>query len=210
MKKLLIILFTGTLIAGCSNGEISKEPETEGERGIEATDADKQDEVKQNTADDSKESSDSSGLKIEAKDQPDLGIGDTAKVDTIEGTFELTLESVEIIEDELDGEESTLDSLILLDITLKNTTDETLQAENLLGNFEVTDSLDGTGNPDSAEYFDSVDKMEGPVESDEELSGQFITDIYDKDEYYFRIRSGYAGSGKSNNVVFTINVDEAK
>lgn len=152
----------------------------------------------------------SNDLGIEEEDQLDLGIGDTAKVDSIHGVFELTLDSAEIIEDELDGEMSQLDDLILLGLTVKNTSDETLDVEDIMGNFEVTDSLDGTGFSDGADYFDSVEKLTGELEPGEELEGEFITDIYDKDEYYFRLRSGFSGSGQSNSVVFTFTAEEAK
>ncbi|CDO01811.1 hypothetical protein BN988_00257 [Oceanobacillus picturae] len=144
------------------------------------------------------------------EDQLNLAIGDTGTFDTTLGTYDITLNSAKIIEEELDGEASQLDNLILLDITVRNTSDRSLQVEDLLANLEVTHDLEGTGSSNAADYFDSVDEIAGEIAPEEEVNGQFIADISKEEKYFFRKKVGNIAAETSNQVIWTIPAEEAK
>lgn len=226
MKKLLLmltILFVSTVILSACNDEKDK-PNGEEDSGenLEETiegsnnednDTDKSDD-KSTEEDDSasKETDDSSKgekFETETEDQLELSIGDTGKFDSDLTTYEITLDDAEIIE-EIDGEQSLADSFILLDLTVKNTGEETYSVEDLLYGLEVTDNPDSSGYQDYSEEFESVEQMTGELAPGEEMSGQYITEIYKSDVYYFRLRSGIAASGSSNQVTWVIPVTDVK
>jgi hypothetical protein len=145
-----------------------------------------------------------------AEDQLDLGIGDTGAFDTTLGTYEMTLNSAKLLGAEFDGEETLLDELILLDITIKNVSDNEMKIEELMESMGVSSDLDGSNSYDGAEDFDSIEKFEGVLAPGEEKTGQFITDVYTAEEYYFKKDSGNITGGSSNQVIWTIKADEAQ
>ncbi|MBB5147066.1 hypothetical protein HNQ35_002283 [Cerasibacillus quisquiliarum] len=214
MKRLTLILTallisTFMLVACSDDKDEVKESDNnvvneENNDGKDNEDAEKDDDSKDN--DDSGKST----SEITTEDQLDLKLGDTGKFDTTLGTYEMTVTSAKIIDSELDGNEPYNYGFILLDITIKNTSNHDLDAEDLMVSMEVTDNLDGSGHIDSSGAFESVQELEGTIKPGEELSGQFITDIYDSDEYYFRKKEGNVAGGSSNQVIWTIPADEAK
>ncbi|MCG3420737.1 hypothetical protein [Oceanobacillus jordanicus] len=217
MKKGLVALLVliALIISACSDEEGSTNDEEQNlEETIEGNNKDEQeDEEKENdtSVEDEEDSEDVSGpFETQTEDQLDLTIGDTGRFDTDLTTFEITLEDAEIIEGELDGEQPQFDSIILLDITIKNTGEETHPVQDLMYGLEVTSDLRGTGMQNGVEYFDSVEEMTGELASGEEITGQFITEIRDAEEYYFRLRSGITGSGASNEVIWTIPDKEVR
>ncbi len=148
------------------------------------------------------------GFGIETPDQIGLKVGDTGYFDDTMGTFEITVNSAELL-DELDGEESQADHFFLMNITINNTGEETWNAQDFLYGLRVTDDLEMTGYGDYAESFDSVEQMTDDIAPNEESTGQFVTEVYDGDTYYFKMRSGITeGSGQSNNVVWEIAKEE--
>ncbi|GAQ19903.1 ABC transporter substrate-binding protein [Oceanobacillus picturae] len=210
MKKSLVVLLVliALIISACSEKDTTnKEEEQNLDESMEGN-SDEEQEVEEEDSDSSE--NEGGGFETQTEDQLDLTIGDTGRFDTDLTTFEITLNDAEIIEGELDGVESQYDNLILLDITLKNTGEEVHPVQDLMYGFEVTDYLEGTGVQNAAEFFDSVDEMSGELAPGEEISGQFITDIYEAEEYYFRLRSGITGSGASNEVIWTIPEKEAR
>ncbi|CDO01809.1 hypothetical protein BN988_00255 [Oceanobacillus picturae] len=216
MKKRLVVLFVLLVMvfSACSNEEgSSNEEEQKLDESIEGNNngEEKEEEIDNDTSEEDEDSEGvSGGFETQTEDQLDLTIGDTGRFDTDLTTFEITLEDAEIIEGELDGVEPQFDSLILLDITLKNTGEMVYPVQDLMYGFEATDYLEGTGVQNAAEFFDSVKEMTGELAPGEEVSGQFITDIHEAEEYYFRLRSGITGSGASNEVIWTIPAEEAK
>ncbi|MFD1171470.1 hypothetical protein [Oceanobacillus picturae] len=217
MKKWLVVLLVMVtfVFSACSNEEESSNDE---EQNLDETmegnnnEDEQEEEESTNEEDSSKEDEEraSGPFETQTEDQLDLTIGDTGRFDTDLTTFEITLEDAEIIEGELDGEQPQFDSIILLDITIKNTGEETHPVQDLMYGLEVTSDLRGTGMQNGAEYFDSVEEMTGELASGEEITGQFITDIRDAEEYYFRLRSGITGSGASNEVIWTIPDKEVR
>ncbi|RDW21719.1 hypothetical protein [Oceanobacillus chungangensis] len=179
----------------------TEEPVEDTEKGTDSTQEDDS-----NTGEDSATSK--NDLNINTKDQLDLKIGDTGKFDTTIGQFEITLDNAKLITDGLDGEVSQLDDLILLDITIKNTSGKTMLLEEILQSTVVKDDLESTGTSNGAEYFDSVEELKGEIADGEEISGQFITDVYESEEYYLAQESGAIAAGTTNQVIWTIPVSE--
>lgn len=141
----------------------------------------------------------------EAEDQLDLSLGDTGSFVTTLGTYDMTVTSAELKEYEFEGIESELDLWILLDVTIKNTSDEPLNAEDLMSSMELTEDEEGSGYMDSSGAFESVEAFEGDIAPGEEQSAQFIAYAYDEDTYYFRKSSGNIAGGSSNQVSWKIN-----
>lgn len=215
MKRLTLILtalFISTfMLAACSDDkDEAKESDNnvvneENNDGKNNDDAEKDDDSKDNDGDSGKNSS-----EITTEDQLDLKMGDTGKYDTTLGTYEVTLTSAKLLGSEYEGIKSQLDGFILFDIKVKNTSNIDLEIDDILVSLEVTDNLDGSGFGDASAAFDSVEGLTGTLKPDEELSGQFITEVYDADKYYFRTLSGIVAGGGSNQVIWTIPADEAK
>ncbi|HEY4601395.1 MAG TPA: hypothetical protein VIG73_09020, partial [Cerasibacillus sp.] len=85
-----------------------------------------------------------------------------------------------------------------------------LKADDIMSSIEITDNLEGSGYTDSAGAFESIQELTGTIKSGEEITGQFITDIYEADVYYFRENPANVDIGVTNQVVWTIPADEAK
>lgn len=146
----------------------------------------------------------------EAEDQLDLSIGDVGSFVTTLGTYDMTVTSAESKGYEFEGIESELDDWILLDVIIKNTSDEPLNAEDLMSSMELTEDQEGSGYMDSSGAFESVDEFDGEIEPGEEKSAQFIAYAYESDKYYFRKSSGNIAGGSSNQVVWNINASDMK
>ncbi|HEY4602316.1 MAG TPA: DUF4352 domain-containing protein [Cerasibacillus sp.] len=207
MVQLIFVILISISLIACStkNGEEAKESDNnvvneENNDGKDNEDADSKD----NDGDSGKSSS-----EITTEDQLDLKLGDTGKFDTTLGTYEMTVESAELLE-ELDGKEAQFDYLILIDLKLKNTSDHDLDVDDIMTSLEVTDNLEGSVFFDASPSFDSVEVLTGTIQPGEEISGQFITEAYEADEYYFREDPGNVAAGGSNQVIWTIPADEAK
>src|SRR5699024_4036050 len=149
-------------------------------------------------------------FEISTEDQLDLKLGDTGTFETTLGTYEMTLDDAELIGNELDGVKTMLDELILLDITVKNIGDTTLNIEDAIESMHISDSKDGSGFYDGAEDFESVEKFTGELEPGEEKSGQFISDVSRSDQYFFRKDSGNITAGSSNQVMWTFELEAAE
>lgn len=197
----VLLLFAFMVLASaCGSGsEGSKKVESETQEPSE-TAADDASKVKE---------SKSGGFKVEAEDQLDLQMGDTAKFDTTLGTYEITLHSAKLIE-ELDGETPQLDELIVLDLTVKNTSETSLDASDLVGSIEITEDLEGSGYSDVSSYFSSIESIEGELAPGEEKSGQMITDVYHSDKYFLRKSPGLVAAGTTNDVIWTFQAEEAR
>lgn len=207
---LILMILIGAL-AACGNSEHDT---------AETEQAEKQDNLQEETEESEIEEqvdegadsvqSEENDLEIIVEDQEGLGIGDTGIFDTVVGDFELTLNKAELVGKELDGEPSRIDDLIRLELTLKNIDNATILAEEVMSNMEVTHRLEGQGTVNYAEYFESARLFEGVIEPGEELTADFITDVYTAETYYLRRDSGNVAAGYSNQVIWTIPAEEAK
>ncbi|MGN7312385.1 DUF4352 domain-containing protein [Alkalicoccobacillus gibsonii] len=144
------------------------------------------------------------------EDQLDLRIGDTGKIETSLNMFELTVNSVEMMDD-INGETPEREKLILTDVTLKNLSDTTMDISEALDVIEITVNLDGSGSPDFAKYYDSVETLEGQLDSGEEIKGQLVFEENVRDEYFFRVSEGLiAAGGVKNQAIWTFTREEAE
>lgn len=156
--------------------------------------------------------SDSKSGFFEVTEEPqlDLRLGDTGLVQTSIGTYELTIDSAEIVGTELDGEEALLDEIILLEMTFKNIDDKPIIAEHLMINLGLVTDLEGSDNTNAAASFDSIEFFEGEITPGEERKAQFIADTRTAEEYYFRTGTGSVAAGTQNEVLWTITDEEAR
>ncbi|GIO25056.1 hypothetical protein J11TS1_36370 [Oceanobacillus sp. J11TS1] len=209
MKKVLLtvisLLFTAMFLIACSDDgnttggeERNIENNTEGDNKLD-------EEVNDDSSD-----SNSGYFEVTEEPQMDLRLGDTGLVQTSIGTYELTLNSAEIVGTELDGEATLLDELIVLDLTFKNTSDDTLVAEDLMYNLGIATSLGGSNTSNNAEHFESIQVFEGEIAPGEEKQAQFIADVKTSDEYYFRPSPGVVSNGTHNDLLWTIADGEAR
>lgn len=220
MKKLLLILMfiisTMLLLTACSNEESnnnnSKSDEsdlTDNQQDNDETDGDASPDDESNTEDDDNDNSSNGRFSVEVEDQLDLTVGDTGVFHTTLGRYEMTL-NAKLLGTEYDGEETLLDELILLEITVKNIGENEILIEEVMHSMGVSDKKNGTNSYDGAEDFESIEKFTGTLAPGEEKTGEFIGDVYASDEYYFKKDSGNIGGGSSNQVIWTIKSDEAR
>lgn len=222
MKKILsfltTVLLTGMVLTACNGGnegeenteEIVNESQGLPDDTEEDTDEDMNEEIEE-TEETNEDGSSSNGVfEVTEEDQLDLSVGDTGVLQTSIGTYELTVESAEIIGTELDGEESLLDELIVLDLTFKNIGDDVIIAEDVMSILEIGESHEGSGFPNGASEFDSIEEFEGEIQPGEERTAQFIGDVYTSEAYYFRQLAGTVAAEASNEVIWTIPDEEAR
>ena len=231
MKKLLLLMMTGllaiTVLAACGDDDdtavnendntetdVTEEGETQNENGDNETDTDDEsnDSSEETNNEDASESESSDGGLFEVTEEPqmDLGVGDTGLVQTSIGKYELTLDAAEIVGTELDGEESLLDELMVLELTFKNIDDKPLIAEDLMFNLGLTSSLEGSNTSNNAEFFESIAVFEGEIAPGEEKQAQFIADVKTSEEYYFRPNPGVVANSTHNDLLWTITDEEAR
>ncbi|WP_042148758.1 hypothetical protein [Paucisalibacillus sp. EB02] len=208
---MITIVFTfSMLLAACSNAGTDSALEESSLDNTEQQEDDTADAVS-DKGDETTEEEESSGVfELKVDDQLDLEIGDTGTIETTLGTYEMTLNSAKLLGAEFDGEETLLDELILLEITIKNLSENEINIEEIMESMGVSSDLDGSNSYDGAEDFDSIEKFVGILGAGEEKSGQFITDVYTAEEYYFKKDTGNITGGSSNQVIWTIKADDAR
>jgi len=207
MKKLQVgmmaLLLMASILAACSEDKKEQTNQTDDSEEVEETE-----EAEETEEDANEETQDQEEGSIE--DQRDLTIKETGTFQSTLGTYEVTLESAQIVGEELDGKASLYEELIVLDLTFKNIGDETLLAEEITADMQITDDLDTSGAYNGAEEFDSIEVFQGEIQPGEEKAAQFIGDIYTADEYFFRKAEGNVATGTSNQVIWTIPDEEAR
>ncbi|MUK87037.1 DUF4352 domain-containing protein [Ornithinibacillus sp. L9] len=213
LYTLSVIVISCSILVGCNDKQEpdkiqnnTENPNTEEEQDVN------ENEDNENIEESNKEETDtsSSALDSDVEDQLDLQVGDTGVFDTTLGTYEMTVDSAEVTNSEIDGISPKFDNFILLDITIKNISEQVLDLDDLMVSMEATDNLDMAGYTDSSGIFDSIEEITGTIEPGETVAGQFITESYDSDEYFFRKNPGNVAGGSSNQVIWKINTDEAR
>lgn len=214
MKKyisLVVILFAMSFIFIACSDDSDSSNEDSGEENETTTEEKEEDTDDTNSDNPDNDESNADGpdgpQEITEEDQEDLEIGDTGKVSTTIGDFEITVKDVTLMS-KLDGEESELDKLLLLDINLKNTSEWPFEMKDMLYSTEVKEDLEGSGWHNGAEFFESVDELEGDLAPGEDMDGQFITDVYDSDVYYFMQGQPEVDVGTTNQAMWKIPLDE--
>lgn len=210
MKKLFIIFLTGIFITGCSaNGDDNK-VEEEADQASEAVNDDQQDEESDDDAGNEEDGADSDkdkdakgAFESEEEYQLDLKMGDTGSIHSTVGKYDITLNSSEIKE-EIDGQSPELEQLVILDVTVKNTSDSALELTDILDTFDLTDDMEFSGYGNVSHLYEGLEELSGEIDVDEEVTGQMVMNAYDSDVYYFRENPGVVEAGLSNEVVWTI------
>ena len=210
-------MLLGIALAACNSENEEENTEAEGNESQEAVeDTELDSEVEENeepgeTEDTNENDSSGSGpFEVTEEDQLDLRVGDTGLIETSIGTYELTVESAEILGSELDGQETPLDEIILLELTFHNIGDDAIIAEDIMSILRIGDNYDGSGYSNAAGAYDSVEEFTGEIQPGEERTAQFIADIITGEEYYFRQRPGAVAAGTTNEVIWTIPDEEAR
>src|SRR5699024_3170775 len=150
-------------LAACNSENEEENTEAEGnesQEAIEDTEVDSEVEVNEEpgeTEESNENEDDSSGngiFEVTEEDQLDLSVGDTGVLETSIGTYELTVESAEILGAELDGQETPLEEIILLELTFENIGDDIIIAEDIMSILEISPLYDGSGYSNAAEVYD--------------------------------------------------------
>lgn len=150
-----------------------------------------------------------SDSNAEVTDQMELEIGDTATIESTIGTYEITLNDMQYHE-EIEGEISDLEIYLIADYTLRNVGEEDISAVESTTTLELTDYLDGSGQPDTAGAFENIDYFsDDQLKPGDKVHGQAVYNSYDADTFYVRAVQGLVASGGlKNDVLFTIEKEE--
>lgn len=193
-KTLLIACVGLLLLSACSDKKESEKedtPEAEEENDAEET------------AEDPQETE-------EVEDQLELSIGDTGVFKSSLGTYEMTVHEAELLGKKFEGVESARDNIILLNITIENTSNEQLLVDEIMADMEITDDLDEAGSGDTGIGFDSTDPLKGSLEAGQEMTGHFLTTVNKSKRYYFRLDPDVVKDIDSNQVIWEIQKKDLK
>lgn len=208
MRKVLIVcailLMTMTVLGACGDQKENEPPKKDNQT------EDNQIKDNENESDNNSNQSGSTDKNSDIEDQLNLKIGDTGKFVTVLGSYDMTLHEATLIDDEIEGEKSTRDGFIILDLTIKNSGDENIDLEDVILSMEVASNLEHSGSTDHAHGFETLDAFEGELEPGKEKTAQFMTIVDDTAHYYFRKMVGNIASGSSNQVIWTFSAEEGK
>ncbi|MDO6448215.1 DUF4352 domain-containing protein [Oceanobacillus profundus] len=219
MKKLFMGLFSiallSSLLVACNNDEQDEEvedtpvteeetSETPEDEATENEDEDTSEGEENNQEDDSNESASENNGEY-PENQEGLGIGDTGHIGSNFGEFEITLNSVEI-KDEVANDPSREGNYVLVDVTVKNLTNEPIPGADALGNTFLSTDRESTGFG----WFnmDGVAEEWPEIAPGESHTGVLLYDLPVNDLYV--LNTGRNFSGLSNVVAFEFTQDEAK
>lgn len=211
-----IILLAIMLILSACNGDENNENNLNNDGGSEDTnnpteinDTNNDNSSNDNNNNSNDQSGSSGSFQVETEDQVDLVIGDTGRFDTTLGTYEITLDSIEFLGNSLDDVQADNDHLILLNITVENTSDRNISLDDIINGLELTDDLELRGEEDASYHFDSIEFFEGTLEPGDRKSGQLLMDVKNADEYYFREDPQTVRVGLTNAVMWTFTEEES-
>ncbi|KGA96958.1 hypothetical protein AJ85_17285 [Alkalihalobacillus alcalophilus ATCC 27647 = CGMCC 1.3604] len=201
MKAIGITILAGSLLVACNNDDTDG---TDKSNEIEQENEDTED------VDESNVGAEGNTSTNEYVDQLDLKLGDTAQVSTNTGEFEITVKSVKR-EDEIDEENSQLDTFHIVSVEVKNIGSAAIDAGELKGMFEMTDFLEGSGEPEVSNWFESFDALDGEINEGQGLTGEMVYQVYEADTYYLRITDGLVASDAvKNQVTWSFAQDEVQ
>src|SRR5699024_9543452 len=157
-----------------------------------------------NNVEDNDEKVDESASGDWGDDELELSIGDTGTLHNNFSKTEITLDSVEVIEDEDD--ETYFGQFTVLNMTFKNIGDDPVPHEDIFEPTELAaEDVDVGG--EVWEIFDGVSgDWPDEIDVDEEASGRLVFDVEEADEYELQIDFGLGSV--SNKVSFQFDEDE--
>jgi len=138
------------------------------------------------------------------EDELGLGVGDTATLSTNFAITEITLDSVEQVEDE----DAFFGQYTVLHMTVNNIGDEPAEFEDIFEAAELSDDVVDDGVEGGSMWEDvTLEESPGEVGVGEEVSGALFYDVEDDvDKYELFINAGF--SSTSNKVSFKFDNDE--
>ncbi len=155
MKNLMLSLFALLLtigLIGCSSNEVNQQ----------STDQSNE-----------KESTNNSDDEV-------LGLGETGRVQTTIGDYEITFESFQLL-DELEGETADKNEVfILMDAKVTNVGEETLNGQDL---YTASIYSDDGLSAENTFYYESINLLKGTIESGESMEGEFVFSSSISDNY---------------------------
>ncbi|MFD1019678.1 hypothetical protein [Thalassobacillus hwangdonensis] len=162
-KFLFLVLVLALVLVACSSddeGEAANDPEEEST----------QTEEEQET-----ESTEESDASVE------LGMGETAELKTTLGNFNLTLLDAEE-QAEIDGEQPQLDTFVVTEWEVENTSEEPLQVADAVSALDMYSGKDDTGR--GWILLENQDPWEKELQPGEKASGELLFELYQTEEYY--------------------------
>jgi len=226
MKKplnftLITILSIGLMVA-CGSDDTNEEENNE-EQTNESNELDNNDEQENavnenvNEEDTVNETTENEGntsgnneVSGDYDDQEDLRLGDSGKMSTTIGEFEVSFSNPEIFT-ELDGEGSSLDKIVTVNISVTNLGESEIEADSVSEDFVLSHSKGDGGYSDVSGSVESVESFKGTIGPSETLEGQMVFDVLDSEEYFIFVVEGLIASGvASNNLLWTFDKSEAE
>ncbi|MFD1171473.1 DUF4352 domain-containing protein [Oceanobacillus picturae] len=143
---------------------------------------------------------------ISAEDQLGLKIGDTATVENNYTEFEVTLDAIEVTE-EAGETPSEQGNYVILDLTVKNLSDEPLKGVDAFGSTSLETKENSSGF--TWFYIDGVvEAWDSEIAPGDTQSGSLLFDVAKSEEYILTM--GQNLEGLSNYVTFEFSPEEAK
>jgi len=199
--KVIVILFVSSfMLIACSNDTTSNQ---NSEEEIEKTDVEKEEKEKENEDQDESEKVDKGAAHGDwGEDELGLGIGETATLSSNFVMAEITLDSVEQVEDD----DAFYGYYTILHMTVNNIGDEPAEFEDIFESTELSDSI--TEDLNGGELWEDVE-LEGnssEVGIGEKVSGSLIYDVEKEDKYEVYMNFGLEST--SNKITFEFQDDE--
>ena len=207
VKKASVLLASSVLLMACGNDNSNQT----GEEEAEDADVEQQEEQEEETNEKTQDSDEPQEVDKGAThgnwgdDELGLGIGDTATFSSNFVMAEITLDSVEQIEDE----DAFYGYYTILHMTANNIGDEPAEFEDIFDSTELSDGpIEEDDDKNWGEYWEEaeVDGDSSEVGIGEEVSGSLVYDVEKVDEY--EIYMNFNLSSTSNKISFEFNEDE--
>ncbi|WP_058305886.1 DUF4352 domain-containing protein [Gracilibacillus massiliensis] len=183
LKLIIMTLLIAILLIACSSDDGNG---TEPEENDPDTEEENNGNTEENDADDvtDNESSDSdvSDTENEGESTNDngkvLSLGETGTIESNVGDYEVTVHSFEFV-DEADGNTARLDYFVLVDYTVKNIGDTSINGEDIYR----TDIIDDQDLTEGNLYFESINQLEGEIAPGESVDAELLFDSEESEHY---------------------------
>ncbi|WP_163583271.1 hypothetical protein [Gracilibacillus saliphilus] len=203
MKKIIfasLAMVLAATVIGCSSGDT--EEQISGDN--ESTNQEETTEDVSNQDSNSEEENDESPEQQsqgETDSNEILSLGETGKVESTVGDYEVTVQSFEILET-IDGEEPLQDNFILVDFEVTNTGNNAIEGKDIYDAMLFGEVL-STENTS----IESIDLLDETLESGDGATAQFLFDLRDSDSYDLVLNAGL--SGVATEITWRFSADEA-
>ena len=209
--KLFVILIVSLLMMVACGDDDTSTGNNGNEQGesTNGTDQTETDDIDEDTdeADVEIDDSDSSDIENDG-DVPVLSIGETGVMETILGTYEVTVNSFWFADELSDGDDVSTPGngiFIVADITMKNIGEETLGLESIAQTRLLQDGAGIAGFDD----YPTLESFIGEIAPGESAAGQIAFDFFIED--YYELAFGYGMlSDVSNEIRWALHAEDAE